>query len=329
MAKKVICIDLGSTQTRVWLYGKGNIFDEPTALAIDLNNRQVIEIGYLADKAAGRNPSSVDIVRPVRDGAIASTDMCALFIYRVFANQGLDRFLRGATVIVSRPNRVTDVERQALNAVFHKLRAKQVIQVPGAEMAALGAGIDTSSPRGILAMDIGGGTSDCAAVALGKIAVSYTVKVGGTAFDNAIIRYCKRARNLVLGPATAESCKMRIGSLNIDAENQFLEVMGRDVSTGLPSSAILSTAEIRPVLLPLAEQIADMATEVIQDVEPEMAADLVRSGVLVSGAGAQLGGMKEYLTKALRIPVHFATDMPNGTMLGLQRYAERMFPRKK
>lgn len=329
MAKRAICIDLGTTQTRVWVEGRGNIFDEPTALAIDLDSKRVIEIGYLADKASGRNPGNVVIVRPIRDGVVADVDMCALLIYRIFANQGLARLLKGAPVIVSRPNRITEVELKALREVFQKLRVGRLIEVPGAEMAALGAGIDTSSPRGILVLDIGGGTSDCAAVALGKIAVSHTVKVGGTAMDRAIIRYCKRAKHIVLGSATAESVKMRIGSLSSDSEDQFLEAMGRDVSSGLPTSAIISTSEIRPVLLPLAEQIADMATEVIQDVKPEMAADLVRSGVLVSGAGAQLGGMKEYLTKALRIPVHFASDMPNGTMLGLQRQAERLFPSKK
>ena len=328
MAKKVICIDLGTSQTRVWLSTKGNIFDEPTALAIDNKSDRIIEIGYLADKAMGRNPADISIVRPVQNGVVADVMMCSLFIYRIFANQGLERYLRGATVIVSRPNSITPVEQMALDQVFQKIRVKRVIQVPCAEMAALGAGIDTSSPRGILVLDIGGGTSDCAAVALGNIAVSHTVPIGGKTFDRAIIRTVKKTRNLILGPATAESCKMRIGSISDDSENQFVEAMGRDVSTGLPSSAIISTAEIRPVLQNLAEQITDMVIEVIQDVKPELAAALVNSGILVSGGGAQLGGMKEYLADTLKIPVHFAADMPNGTMLGLKRLAERLYPKK-
>lgn len=325
MAKRVTCIDLGTTQTRVWVSMKGNIFDEPTAMAVDEKTGKILEIGYLADRAAGRSPKDVSIIRPMKDGVVADVDLCASFVYRIFANQKMENLLKGSTVLVSCPNFLTTVEKNALFDVFEKLKVRRTILEPAAKMAALGAGIDMSSPRGILVLDIGGGSSDCAAVALGNIAVSRTIKVGGKAFDAAIIRYAKNARNLYLGPQTAESCKMRIASLSAEAENQFLEVRGRDISTGLPSSAVLSTSELRPVLLPLAKQIADMATEVVQDVKPELAADLVRSGVLVSGSGAQLGGMKDFLSNNLRMPIHFATDMPNGTMLGLQRQAKRLF----
>lgn len=323
MAKRVVCIDLGSTQTRVWVRGKGNIFDEPTAMAVEIESGKPVEIGYLADKAAGRSPAEIVVMRPVLYGAVADVDACAMFIQRIFDNQRMSGYLRGATVIASRPDRLTKVELDALRTVFAELSVRRFIPVSGTTAAALGAGVDTSSPRGILVLDIGGGTSDCAAVALGKTAVCHTVKVGGISFDRAVIKYAKRARNLVLGNSTAESCKMRIGSLSTDTENQFLEVTGRDISSGLPSTAILSTAELRPSFLDLADKIADNVLEVIQDVAPELASDLVRSGVLVTGAGAQLGGMKEYLSRTLKIPVHFAAEPANGTMVGLQRLAER------
>lgn len=324
MAKKIVCVDLGTTQTRVWVSSKGNIFDEPTAMALDSNGK-VLEIGVLADRAAGRSPKDVTIFRLMKDGVVADVDLCASFIWRIFANQNMERLLRGAIVLVSCPNDMTSVEKNALFEVFERVKVSKTILEPSAKMAALGAGIDMSSPRGILVLDIGGGSSDCAAVAMGSIAVSHTVKVGGRSFDSALIRYCKNSRNLVLGPQTAETCKMRICSLSKDAENQFYEVRGRDVSTGLPSSCILSTSELRPALLPLAQQICEMVAETVQDVKPELAADLVRSGVLVSGAGAQMGGMKEFLSTNLRMPIHFAADMPNGTMLGLQRQAKRLF----
>ncbi len=322
MASNVICIDMGTSQMRIWLASKGNIFDEPTAVAIDTRTGKVAEIGYLASKALGRSPYDIKVYRPVQDGVVADVSLCARFISQVFVNLRLHRVLRGSTVLVSAPNQLTAVEKDALVDVIRNLGARRIILESAAKMAALGAGIDMSSPRGVMVLDIGGGISDCAAISLGDVAAARSTKIGGESFDRAIVRFTKNTKNLAIGPATAEQAKMRIGSLDMGSENQFLEVSGRDIVTGLPSSAVLSTAELRPVLLPLAQEIADTTTEVLQDVKPELAADLVKSGILVTGAGALVAGTKEFLENTLKMAVHFASDMPNGVMLGLKKAAE-------
>ncbi len=322
MAAKVICIDLGTSMTRIWLSSRGNVFDEPTAIAIDSRTGKVAEIGYLASKAIGRSPYDIKVFDPVQAGVVADVELCVRFISQVFINLKLHRALRGSTVLASAPNQMTTVERDALLDVIKNLGARRIIIESSAKMAALGAGVDMSSPKGVLVLDIGGGISDCGAIALGDIAAARSTKVGGRSFDRAIERFAKNNKNLAIGPVTSEMAKMRIGSVDTGAENQFLEVSGRDVVTGLPSSAILSTAELRPILIPLAEEIADMTEEVLQDVKPELASDLVKSGVLVTGGGALIGGMKVFLEKELKMPIHLASDMPNGVMLGLKKAAE-------
>lgn len=320
--KKTLAVDMGTTETRVWLSSKGNVFDEPTLIAINRNGNAKPEIGLLAQKALGRSASDIDVLNPMADGVVADVDLAALFLKTVLDSVKINPRLSGVTVLASCPNRMTKVEQDALVAVFARLHAKKVILYPAGRCTAEGAGIDMASPQGILVLDIGGGISDCAVVAMGNVAYSQSLKIGGNSFTQAIQRYAKNAKNIALGPSSAEAIKKKIASLDENADNAFLEVSGRDVITGLPTTAVISTAEIRPVILPLARQIADMASEVIQAVKPELAADLVTSGILVSGGGALLGGTKGYLEKTMTMPIHFASDMTNAVMLGLIKEAQ-------
>lgn len=320
---EVIGMDLGTSSLRIYVGSKkAVIFDEPTCIATDSNNGSVVDIGYLAFKALGRAPYGVNVEFPMKDGVVADVKSAYRLIDQVFVNQGKQRMLKGSKVIVSAPNRMTSVEKDALIEVIKKLGAREIIIEPCGKLAALGSGYDVKSPTGILMLDIGGGIADCGAVSMGNIVASQSVKVGGKAFDHVLERYIKNKKNLDIGPRAAEQVKMRIGSVDPKADNQFFEVAGRNISTGLPSSIVLSTAEIYPLFKPLMEQLEENVMEVIQSIPAEMVGDIVRSGLLLTGGGSQISGMRNALESDLKIPVNQLNDPSNAVILGLANMVE-------
>lgn len=241
---EIIGIDLGTSSTRIYVKSKkAVIFDEPTCLSIDIKTDQIVNIGYLAFKSLGRTPYGIEVEFPMKEGVVADIQSAYQLIDQVFQNRGKKRMLRGASFYVSAPNQMTNVEKNALIDVFKKIGAREIILQPCGKLAALGAGYDVNSPTGTIILDIGGGISDCGAVSMGDIVVAHSTKVGGKEFDHVIERYIKNKKNLDIGPRASEQVKARIASVNPKAENQFYEVSGRNISTGLPSTAIISTAE--------------------------------------------------------------------------------------
>lgn len=322
MGPEIICIDMGTANTRVWIKSKGNIFDEPTCIALDKKTGEVLEIGYLASYSAGRSPLEVEITYPILSGVVADVDLAAMFLKQIFLNQHMGRKLKHSIIYAVCPNQITNVERNALLSVFSLIGAKKVHLVSTSKASALGAGVDMSSPRGILTLDIGAGISDCGALVLGQNAASLSIKVAGNSYNEAIKRFLVRYKNILIGDNTAQTVKMRIGNVSSNAENQFFEVAGKDIVTGLPTTTIVSTEELKPCLLPLIQQIADLVIDVIKSVKPELAADLTRTGILVTGSGALLGGTKDYLENVLKMPIHFVSDMANGPIIGLRKLCE-------
>lgn len=319
----VIAVDLGTSLTKIYVTTKNAvIFDEPTCIAVDKENGRVQDIGYLAFKALGRAPYGINVEFPIRDGVVADVDSAYRLIDQVFVNLGKKRMLRNSKFIVGAPNELTPVEKAALIEVFRKLGAREIVLVPDAKSVAIGAGYDVKSPTGILVLDIGGGTSDCGAVSMGDIVVAHSTKVGGKAFDKVIDRFIKNKKGLLIGPRAAEQVKMRIGSVLDKSENQFFEVSGRSIATGLPSTAIVSTAELLPLFAPLVSEIEENVEEVIQDIPAEMVGDIVKAGLILSGGGSQIAGMKEVLERDLRIPVRHVSDASHSVIVGLAKLAK-------
>lgn len=315
---EIIGVDLGTSSLRIYVGGKkAVIFDEPTCIATDSRTGNVVDIGYLAFKALGRSPHGIDVEFPMKDGVVADVTAAYRLINQVFVNQGKQRMLKGATFYVSAPNQMTTVERDALIEVFKKLGAREIILIPCGKLAALGSGYDVKSPTGTLILDIGGGIADCGAVSMGDIVAAHSTKVGGKEFDHVLERYIKNRKNLDVGPRAAEQVKMRIGSVDAKADNQFYEVSGRNISTGLPSSVVLSTSEIYPLYKPLMEQIEENVREVIQDIPAEMVGDIVSSGLILTGGGSRIAGMRSVLESALKIPVIQINDPANAVIVGL------------
>lgn len=318
-----IAIDLGTSYTRIYVsQKKAVIFDEPTCLAIDRESGRITDVGYLAYKALGRTPFGLSIVFPMKDGVVADVNYTSKMIDQVFNNLGKKRLLRGTKYYVSAPNEMTAVEKDALVEVYKRLGAKEIYLEPCGKVAALGAGFDIASPTGTLILDIGGGVSDCAAISMGDIVVSHSTKVGGRAFDHKVERFLKNSKNLSVGPRAAEQVKMRIGSINPKSENSFFEVSGRNIATGLPTTAIVSTYELIPLFRPLVEEIERTVTEVIQDIPSEMVGDIVKSGLILTGGGSNLPGIKEILQDELKIPVRQIQDPSNAVIIGLAKLIE-------
>lgn len=318
-----IGIDLGTSSTRIYVANKkAVVFDEPTCLAVEKDTKAIRNIGYLAFKSLGRAPYGVEVEFPVKDGVIADVELVARFVEQVFSNLGKRKLLRNARFFVAAPNQMTKVEKNALVEVFKKLGAREIVLMPSAKAAAIGAGFDPESPSGTLVLDVGGGVSDCGALSMGEIVVAHSTKVGGKAFDHAVDRFVKTSKNLDVGFRAAEQVKMRIGSVDPKAENQFCEVSGRNIANGLPSTAVISTAELVPLFRPLLEEIEENVREVIQDIPAEMVGDIVRAGILLSGGGSQLAGMKEALEGDLKVPVHPVSDPAHAGIIGLAKTIE-------
>lgn len=315
MSRHTICLDLGTINTLIYVKSSNSIvFNEPTVIALDSNSGEVVEIGYLAAKMVGRAPYNVRVLYPLKAGVVADLDATIKFVNQALKNLKLKSIMKGSTVYLASPSNITPVEQQALVDVVAKMGAKRVIVDAEAKMAAIGSGIDIFSPRGSMVIDIGGGTTDVAVIALGEIVRTKATNIAGNAFNQAIMKLLRSKHHLVVGEKTAEYIKMKIGSVTTKPDNQLLEVNGRDLVSGLPRSIILSSVELSECLISLVDDIADLVIEVLEETPAELSADIVYSGLTLCGGGSLLSGLREYFEKRLSIPVHL-TPYPLETVI--------------
>lgn len=308
MTKHTIGIDLGTTNTLIWLdKSETAVFNEPTVLARNTETQKVQDIGYLASKMLGRSPYNIKVFKPLRRGVIADVDATCDFILQAMENLKLTKVLKGCTLILATPSDITPIEQNALVQVSERLGAKDVIIESEAKMAAIGSGIDIYSPRGNMIVDIGGGTTDIAVISLGEIVVTKSTSICGDSLDEAIIRFMRNKQHLIIGEKTAEYIKMKIGSVEQDPDNKLIDVNGRDIVSSLPHSVIISTSEIKQIIVPLLNQIAEVIVDTLEITPPELSADIVHNGLVLAGGGALLSGTREFFEKRLNIPVHVAS----------------------
>jgi len=313
-----IGIDLGTASVLVFKKGEGIVLHEPSVVAIDKNTNKVIAVGEEAREMLGRTPGYITAIRPLREGVIADYDttekMLSYFVKRVLGN----KLFMKPRVIVCIPTGATDVEERAVRQATLAAGAKQAYIIEEPLAAALGAGINIAGATGNMVVDIGGGTSDIAVLALGGIVCNTSLRVGGDKFDEALIRFVRREYSLMIGERTAEEIKMRVGTAWITSENRdrYMEVRGRDLVSGLPKTINISSQESWIALEEPVYAVIDAVKKVLEITPPELAADIVDNGIVMTGGGSLLEGFSTLLSVETNLPVHVADDAISCVAIG-------------
>lgn len=303
-----IGIDLGTANTLVFVPGEGVVINEPSVVAISLFENKVLAVGNEAKEMLGRTPDTIVASQPLRDGAIAdyrvTEAMLKYFINRV---AGRFRFIR-PEIVLSIPAGITSTERRAVVDAAMKAGAKAAYVVKEPILAAIGAGIPIHTAQGNMIINIGGGTSEIAIISLGGVVASHSARVGGNRIDQAIADYIKRKYSLAIGDRTAEEVKMTIGSAIAQVKEEHMEVRGRDLMGGLPKTITIASNEITEAIQDELREIINVIKQVLQETPPELAADIMDKGMVLSGGTAQLKYLDQLIAKTINVPCYVADD---------------------
>ena len=304
-----MAVDLGTANTLVYVRGRGIVLNEPSVVAVNTVTGAILAVGAEAKRMIGRTPSHIRAIRPLKDGVIADFDitekMLRYFIQKVHHR----RFLAKPRVVVCVPSGITSVEQRAVEeaTISAGARAAFIIEEPMA--AAIGAGLPIHEPRGNMVVDIGGGTTEVAVISLGGVVTSTSVRVGGDELDEAIIQFVKKEFSVALGERTAEAIKLAVGSAFPTADEMIAEIKGRDLVSGLPKTIHVTSEEVRRALEEPVNAIIDAVKNTLDRCPPELSADIMDKGVVLTGGGALLKGLDERLKHETGMPIHIA-DQP-------------------
>ncbi|NLU52853.1 MAG: rod shape-determining protein [Clostridiaceae bacterium] len=319
---KEIGIDLGTANTLVYVKGKGIILREPSVVAVNNHTGQVMAVGLEAKEMIGRTPGYITAIRPLKDGVIADFEitqsMLKYFIRKAIGNNPMAR----PRVIICVPSGVTEVEKRAVVDSALSAGAKEAYLIEEPMASAIGAGLPVEEPSGSMVVDIGGGTSEVAVISLGGIVVSRSLRIAGDEFDDAIIHYIKKEYNLMVGERTAEDIKIKIGSAcPMEAEETY-NISGRDLVTGLPKELSISSMEIREALKEPVNAVIDSIKLTLEKTPPELAADIMERGIMLTGGGALLKGLDRLISEETGIPVFIAEHPLDCVVLGTGKVIE-------
>ncbi|MCX7796529.1 MAG: rod shape-determining protein [bacterium] len=321
---KDIGIDLGTSNTVVFLKGKGIVLREPTVIAVSKGSSEVLAVGEEAKKMLGRTPSDIIAIRPMKDGVIADFEITQTMLeYFISKAQGKRSLLR-PRVVIGIPSGSTEVERRAVYSAALRAGAREAYLVDEPMAAAIGAGLPVAEPRGSMIVDIGGGTTEIAVISLGGIVTSKSIRIAGDEMDEAIIQYVKKEYNLLIGERTAEEVKMKIGSAYPLETEMKIEIKGRDLLTGLPKTIEVTSEEIRGALQPVVSAIVDAVKSALEATPPELASDIVERGIILAGGGALLRGIDKVLSQETEMPVFVADDPLSCVALGTGKILEEV-----
>jgi rod shape-determining protein MreB len=303
-----IGIDLGTANTLVFVPGKGVVINEPSVVAVSLTENKILAVGNEAKEMLGRTPDNIVASRPLKDGVIADYRITeAMLKYFINKVSGKVRFFR-PEVMISIPAGVTSTERRAVVNAAIKAGAKSAYVVKEPLLAAIGAGIHVHNPQGNIIIDIGGGTSEIAVISLGGIVAAHSARVGGNKLDQAISDYVKRKFGLVIGERTAEEIKINIGSAIAQVKEEYMEIRGRDLMGGLPRIIKISANEVTEAMQDELREIINAIKKVFQETPPELAADVIDKGMVLSGGGALLRNLDQLITRTIGVPCYVADD---------------------
>ena len=317
-----LAVDLGTANTLVYVCGRGIVLNEPSVVALNTNTGQVVAVGVEAKRMIGRTPGSIVAIRPLKDGVIADFDvterMLRYFIQKVHKRTWMAR----PRIVVAVPSGITGVEQSAVKEAAYQAGARRVYIIEEPMAAAIGAGLPVHEPTGNMVVDIGGGTTEVAVIALGGIVTSQSIRIGGDELDQAIIAFGKKEHSLMLGERTAEEIKLALGSAYPAADEPHAEIRGRDLVSGLPRTVVISAAEIRRAIEEPINLIIDAVKSTLDKCPPELAGDLMDRGIALTGGGALLRGLDQRVREETGMPVHLADSPLDSVVLGTGKCVE-------
>ena len=318
-----IAIDLGTANTLVHLRGKGIVLVEPSVVAIHAETKELLAVGTEAKQMIGRTPGNIIAIRPMKDGVIADFDVTQTMMHH-FIRKAYRRGLLKPRVIVAVPSGCTEVERRAVLDAVLRAGAREAYPIEEPMAAAIGAGLPVDEPTGNMIVDIGGGTSEVAVISLEGIVASREIRVGGDEMDEAVVNYVKRAYNLLIGERTAEEVKTTIGSAYELEQEQTMEIRGRDLVTGLPRTISVDSREIRKALSEPVNAILEAVKETLESTPPELAADIMDRGIVMTGGGSMLKGLDKLISQETGMPVHTVDEPMYAVVRGAGKALEEI-----
>ncbi len=316
VAGRDMAIDLGTANTLVFVRGMGIVLNEPSVVAINTRDNRPLEVGMEAKRMIGRTPSYIQAIRPLRNGVIADFDITEKMLRYFIDKVHNRRFAARPRIVICVPSGITAVERRAVEEAAYHVGARRAYTIEEPMAAAIGVGLPVHEPSGSMVVDIGGGTTEVAVISLGGIVVSRSVRIGGDELDEAVISWVKKEHNLMLGERTAEQVKMAIGSAWPYADEPAAEVRGRDLISGLPKTVVLSSSDVREAIEEPVEAIVDAVKFTLDKTPPELAADIMDRGIVLTGGGALLRGLDIRLANETGMPIVTAERPLQSVVLG-------------
>ena len=309
MFNKDIGIDLGTANVLIYIKGEGIVLNEPSVVAIDSDTKKPLAVGSEAREMLGRTPGRVKAIKPMKDGVIADFETTELMLNYFIKKVNGRSFFSRPRILICCPSNITQVEKNAIKEAAERTGARRVFLEEEPKVAAIGAGMDISKPSGNMVIDIGGGTTDIAILSLGGIVESRSIRIAGNAFDNDIIKYIKDKYKLLVGERTAEDIKISIGTVFPGNKDEKMEVRGRDLVTGLPHTITLSSDEVEEALRESVYSIIPAAKGILEQTPPELSADIIDRGIVLTGGGSLVDGFNQILAQELKVPV-FTAESP-------------------
>ena len=305
IAANDIAVDLGTANTLVYVRGEGVVLNEPSVVAVDRRSGRVMGVGLEAKRMVGRTPEGITAIRPLRDGVIADVDVAEMMLRHFLKQVTAKRIFRiKPRVVVGVPSGITELERRAVRSSAMAAGAKAVYMVAEPMAAAIAVGLPVETPTGDMVVDMGGGTTEIAVIALSGIVSNTSIRVGGDELDEAIVTFIRKNYNLLIGEPTAEAIKVQIGSAFESGEEREMDVKGRDLVSGIPKTVRAHSQEIRECIQEPIQSVVDAVRRALEITPPELASDIVDRGIVMTGGGALIRGLDQLLQHETRLPIH-------------------------
>lgn len=313
---KDIGIDLGTANVLINVSGKGIVIDEPSVVAVDTNTNKVVAVGTEAYEMVGRTPGNIRVIRPLKDGVIADFDITEAMLSYFIEKLNVKGFMSKPNILVCTPTGVTSIEQKAIIQAAEKSGGGKVYLDYEPKVAAVGAGLDIFKPQGNMVIDIGGGTTDIAILSMGEIVTSKSLRYAGDRMSQAIVNYIKANHQLLIGMRTAEAIKIEIGAATDPDPDASMNVRGRDTIDGLPKQIKVNSSEVTEALQEGLQNIIDTTKQVLQETPPELSADIIDRGIMITGGGALLKNIDKLIADSLQVPVLIAESPLESVALG-------------
>ena len=326
---KDIGIDLGTANTLVHVKGKGIIIREPSVVAINKRNNEILAVGDSAKEMIGRTPGNIVAIRPMKDGVIADFDVTQSMLKYFIKKAMTGGMFNKPRVVICVPSGVTEVEKRAVEEATYQAGAKEVYLIEEPMAAAIGANLPVEEPSGSMVVDIGGGTSEVAVISLGGIVTSKSLRVAGDELDEYIVNYVKKDYNLMIGERTAEEIKVTIGAAYPKPKDEKMEIRGRDLISGLPKNVTISSSEIMEALKEPVNSIVDAIKYTLEKTPPELASDIMDRGIMLTGGGALLSGLDRLIKEETGMPVAIAENPLDCVAMGSGKALDEIETLKK